>query len=259
MIVQQESNHRQVPPLPRCKRRKIELEKYRLEKKIRRHNPPATFDNHTVTNYANIGLVEAFKHAIGFPELISSTLTMRKAPNSKYQPQEMLDFLVDAQTLGLSRFEHINGLRNEPGYAKIKGIDDFPEETGFRRLFMAMNQNSLKELRSINQKLLEMRSKTAQPQEIWMDCDDTVITLHGSQEGGEVGYNPRYHGRPSLKAKVAFVAETAELLNLKTYNGRTQSNGGFLDFFKDTEQILPHNYVLKGVRLDKGFFDKKKL
>lgn len=257
MMVQQESSHRQAPPLMRSERRKIELEKRRLQKKISRYNLPTTFDNHTVTRFANFGLIEAFKQAIGFKNIIRNTLTMRKAPNSKYQPPEMLDFLIDAQILGLSRFEHTQCIRNEQGYAKIKGIDDFPEETGFRRLLAAMQENSLEELRSIDQQLREMRSKTVPPREIWLDIDDTVITLHGSQEGGAIGYNPRYHGRPSLKAKVAFIAETAELLNLKAYNGKIHSNGGFLNFFQDTEQRLPRNYVLKGVRLDKGFFDEK--
>jgi len=257
-MVQQQISHRQASPLPRRERRKIQLGKYRLQKKIRKCNLPVTFDNDTTTKFANFGSVEAFKQAIGFKELISNIFTMRKAPNSKFQPPEMLDFLVDAQVLGLFRFEHINDLRYDPGYLKIKGdLEDFPDETGFRRLFKAMKPESLEELRCINRKLMEMRSKTKEPTEIWMDCDDTVVTLHGSQEGGEVGYNPRYHGRPSIKAKVAFIAETAEAANLKAYGGKTHSNGEFLDFFKETEQRLPSNYVLKGVRLDKGFFDEK--
>ncbi|MEG3068930.1 MAG: hypothetical protein RQM95_12220 [Syntrophaceticus schinkii] len=67
---------------------------------------------------------------------------------------------------------------------------------------------------------------------------DTVITLHGNQEGGEVGYNPRYHGRPSIKAKACFIAETAELSS-KAYGGKTHSNGEFLNFFKEAEGQYP--------------------
>ncbi len=82
------------------------------------------------TKFVNFGSVEFYKQAIGFKELIRSTFTMRKTSNSKYQSPEMLDFLVDAQILGLSRFEHINDLRYDPGYLKIKGdINEFPEES----------------------------------------------------------------------------------------------------------------------------------
>lgn len=160
---------------------------------------------------------------------------MRKALNSKFQPLEMLDFLIDAQILGLSRFEHINDLRYDPGYLKTKGDIEFPEESAFRRLFKPLGVEALAELRSINQQLIEMHSKTSEPIEVWLDCDDTVITLHGNQEGGEVGYNSRYHGRPSIKAKACFIADTAELVNLKAYGGKTHSNGEFIDFFKGTE------------------------
>ncbi|CEO87644.1 hypothetical protein [Syntrophaceticus schinkii] len=92
MKVQQTTTHCQAPPLPRREKRKIELEKYRLQKKIRKFNLPVTFDNDTTTKFANFGPVESFKQAIGFKELIKSTFTMRKAPNSKYQSQEMLEF-----------------------------------------------------------------------------------------------------------------------------------------------------------------------
>lgn len=86
-----------------------------------------TFDNDTTTQFANFGSVEAFKQAIGFKEFISNTFTMRKAPNSKFQPPEMLDFLLDAQVLGLSRFEHINDLRHAI-VTNIEAHDMAPEE-----------------------------------------------------------------------------------------------------------------------------------
>jgi len=88
MMVQQTTTHRQVPPLPRRERRKIELEKYRLQKKIRKYNLSITFDNDTTTKFANFGSVEAFKQAIGFKDIISKTFTMRKAPNSKFQSRK---------------------------------------------------------------------------------------------------------------------------------------------------------------------------
>jgi hypothetical protein len=167
---------------PGVKEERLSLKKYRLQKKIRKYNLSITFDNDTTTKFANFGSVEAFKQAIGFKDLISKTFTMRKAPNSKFQSPEMLDFLFDAQVLGLSRFEHINDLRYDPGYLKIKGdLKDFPEEAAFRRLFKSLETNSLEELRSINQQLIAMHTVTKDPIEVWLDCDDTIITLHGSQ------------------------------------------------------------------------------
>ena len=74
-------------------------------------------------------------------------------------------------------------------------------------------------------------------------------------ESDEVGYNPRYHGRRSYKAKVAFVSESCELLNAGLYGGKTSSNGGFLEFLQETLSMVAPQTVVKGVRMDKGFFE----
>ena len=64
-------------------------------------------------------------------------------------------------------------------------------------------------------------------------------------------------GRNSYKLKVGFVSQTGELINADLYGGTTHSNKGFLEFFKDTLSMLGPRTVVKGVRLDKGFFDEK--
>jgi hypothetical protein len=92
--------------------------------------------------------------------------------------------------------------------------------------------------------------------DVTLDFDDTVITLHANQEGGEVGYNPRYRGRPSFKAKVCFIGSSDELLHFDLYGGKTHSNKDFLAFFQTCLDMLPNNYVVRWLRLDKSFFDE---
>lgn len=255
MIVQENTPPRQALFTPRRKRREIEKSKCRLEKKLRKINLPVEFTNGTTSQFANFHLIEAFKEAIGFKELVRQVLTENKAPNCLYQTHQMLDYFIDAQCLGLSRFEHIASLRYDPGYLKIKGdLTGFPEESSFRRFLNTNTETLLEELRTINQKLIEMRAQTSEPKEITIDCDDTVVTLHGNQADGKVGYNPKYKGRASIKLKAAFIAETSELIASKAYDGDTHSNGGFPEFLNMVEDTLPHKYVLKYLRLDKGFF-----
>jgi hypothetical protein len=121
------------------------------------------------------------------------------------------------------------------------------------------NKGAIKLHKEVMRRLLLQKASLEAPKEIWIDYDDSVITLFGNQEEGKVGYNARYKGRPSYKVKVAFIAESGELVKLKLYNGLTHSNSHFLEFHKAVEAILPRNYVLKGVRADKGFFDQKNL
>jgi len=75
-----------------------------------------------------------------------------------------------------------------------------------------------------------------------------------------VGSNPRYHGRSTYKVKVAFISQVGELVNANLYGGKTASNGEFLEFLKETlSRLNPRKTVVKGIRIDKGFFDEKKL
>jgi hypothetical protein len=257
MIVTHAQERRQQPLAPRKERRpqqvKFHKERRKLLKKLKDVNLGVEFDNKTTTAYGNFSLVETFKTAIGIKEIIGEKLKVHKHHNSVYDAVTLVDYLIDACALGHTRFEHIEGLGYDPGYKAVKGIDTFPSEGRFRDVMSRMDQQNIEELIEINRRLIELRSQYEGPQEVWLDYDDSVITLFGNQEGGAVGYNPRYHGRPSYKAKVCFIAGSDELLLLDLYSGDTHSNGEFLEFHKRCEELLPHNYVLKGVRTDKGF------
>jgi hypothetical protein len=105
--------------------------------------------------------------------------------------------------------------------------------------------------------LLSLKAINEDPREIMIDFDDTVCTIFGSQEGSAVGYNPRYKGRPSFKEKIGMISTSNELLNVTLESGTHHSNHDFLNFLKNIIASLPKNWVLKRIRLDKGFFDEK--
>ena len=80
------------------------------------------------------------------------------------------------------------------------------------------------------------------PREVWLDFDDSVVTVFGEQGESAVGYNPRYHGRRSYKVKVAFISGTGELVYSKLYDGKTTSNGQFLEFLEETLAKLDQGF-----------------
>lgn len=108
--------------------------------------------------------------------------------------------------------------------------------------------------RAINKELLAMQAKTEGIREVAADFDDSVITVLGNQERSNIGYNPKYHGRPSYKEKVGVISGTKELVDLTLEEGSHHSNYEFLDFFKLFESSLPKQWLLKRVRADRGFF-----
>ncbi|MHB1128373.1 MAG: IS1380 family transposase [Bacillota bacterium] len=230
----------------------------RLEKLAAKTDLPVTFDNTTVTAYGNFGLFEAFKQVIGFDDILRQHLTIKRHHNCIYSATELIETMIDCAALGLLRFSHMEALKHDPGYQKLKGINQVPDERTLRYLLSRLTPEHVEQLRQVNKTLLKRKADLDGPREVWLDFDDTVIIVFGSQEGSEVGYNPRYHGRASYKAKVAFISGTGELVNANLYGGKTASNGCFLEFLQETlSKLDPRQTVVKGIRIDRGFFDEK--
>lgn len=251
----------QLENLSRQQRRQLEREYERklhsVQRRTRNCNLPVSFDNLSITAFGNFGTLEAFKQAIDFRSMFNR-VRLNRHHNCKYTDAELLDTIIDAISLGLLRFSHMNILQNDPGYQKIKEIKRVPDESTLRNfLSLICEQKALVQLALVNQELLSLKAKSDAPREVWLDIDDSVLTVFGNQEGSEVGYNPRYHGRPSYKVKVAFISGTCELVNARLYRGKVASNGQFMDFLKETLAILTaQNIIVKGIRMDKGFFDE---
>jgi hypothetical protein len=241
----------------RAMERRQARELARLEKLARKTNLPVTFDNQTITAFGGFGVLEAFKQVVGFVQLVHEHLRVHRHHNCRYSAAQLIDTGTDALIFGLSRLEHMNALKTDPGYKLLKGADRVPDERTLRHLLGQVGPDEVEAMPRINQALLELKARTEPPREVWLDIDDTVITLFGNQEGAEVGYNPRYRGRPSHKAKAAFIAGTTELVNAQLYDGKTASNGQFMDFLQDTLPRISTRTVVVGTRLDKGFFDEK--
>ena len=148
----------------------------------------------------------------------------------------------------------MEALRKDQAYMSIYGGKS-PSEKVCRDTLALLPQDAADTLREINKKLLAMQTRTEGVREVAADFDDSVITVFGNQERSNVGYNPKYHGRPSYKEKVGVISGTKELVDLTLEEGSHHSNYEFLDFFKRFEASLPKEWLLKRVRADRGFYD----
>ncbi len=253
MIVTEEQDFTQVKFEQVFSPHEVNKAKDVLENRLRDVDYEVRFDNRNTTAFGNFALVEAFKRTVGFSDMITGEFDKPKGRNSVYSSEELLEFLVDANILGVSRFSHSEILQKDPGYHKIKGITRYPDERTLRRMLSELDSVHVEQIVNINRHLLEAKSLTEQPRYVWLDIDDTVITLFGDQGGGHVGYNPRYRGRPSYSSRVSFLGGSDEIVHLGLCSGSARGTEGFQEFFMDTERALPEKWVVRGVRFDAGF------
>ena len=248
--------HPQVPEQKTRRERRLEyLQEQRRVKKVMKKMRAVTFDNTSVTEAGNFQFMELFKELIGLDKIISNKFLLEQKENSLYFASQLIDYLIDCSILGHTRFSHMDALKFDPGYLAVKEITRFPDESTFRNFLKKLDWDHLTQLISINKELLHRKAKMEPKRLVWIDIDDTVITLFGEQEGAVTGYNPRYHGRPSYKVRVAFIAGTGELLHLELNPGNTNGMKDFLSFIKEVEAMLPPEYIIEGIRADCGFAD----
>lgn len=107
-------------------------------------------------------------------------------------------------------------------------VDRVADKRTLRGLLSQLTSEQVEQIRQVNEALLDLKADLDGPREVWLDFDDTVITVFGNQKGSEVGYKSRYHGRASYKAKVAFISRGSELVHANLSGGKTASNVGFL-------------------------------
>ena len=261
MMVSQLLTNEQLETLSRQQKRQLERKHQKkiisLKKRISKTDLPVTFDNNTVTAFGGFGLLESFKQVIGFKDMLQQVKLVRHH-NCQYTNTDLLDTIVDALSLGLLRFSHMEALQKDPGYQKIKDVLKVADESTLRYFLDRLSeQKGSEQLARLNQSILSLKAQCDSPREVWLDIDDSVITVFGQQKGSEIGYNPRYRGRASYKIKVAFISETGELVNVRLYGGKVASNGQFREFLKETLDILAaQKIIVKGIRIDKGFFDE---
>jgi len=221
-------------------------------------NLPVVFTDKAISNNVTFTYLADFKKSIHFDTLLAnsiSTFETLKAANSVFSVYNIIDFMIDAVILGYTRFSHMEQLRSDLCYAEIRG-EATPSEKVCRDLLKLLPADANTKFRELNKALLNLQASNQAVREIMLDFDDTVVTVFGNQETANVGYNPKYHGRPSFKEKVGMISGTKELVDITLEEGSHHSNHAFLDFFKECEASLPNRWILKRIRCDRGFFDQ---
>ena len=75
---------------------------------------------------------------------------------------------------------------------------------------------------------------------ITIDCDSTIQTVYGNQEGAAKGYNPGKKGAKSYHSLLAFISQMRIVVNNRFRTGSASyTSNGILSFIEQTAAILP--------------------
>lgn len=167
-------------------------------------------------------------------------------------PHLIIESFLVSIWCGANRFMHTEVTRQDEALKEIFEWEKVPGQDAYKRYFSKFDQ-------AINQRVSDYfyswLFNNVKFDNYTLDCDSSVLTRYGSQEGAKKGYNPTKRNRPSHHPLMAFVADVKLVANMWLRSGNTGSAENFVPFLEDTFSKLK-NKKISLLRLDGGFYSK---
>ena len=211
------------------------------------------FSNQQITPWSGLAFLRRMMDKMGFSEhLESGDMLPQPKSNRGYSPLTILESFMVSVWCGANRFLHTEVTRHDEALCKIFGWKRSPGQDTFKRFFKKFD---IERSSALSDHLFGWVFENIQFDNITLDCDSTILTRYGDQEGALKGYNPKKPGRHSHHPILAFVNDLKLVANFWLRSGNTSSANNFRAFLEDTMRKLGDKKVGL-IRLDSGFYSK---
>ena len=174
-----------------------------------------------LTGYGGLAQFGGFVRDLGVPAALRELFFRLKAGAMVVYPMEaQIALLIDATAAGEQRVFGIEALSADPIFLHMAGGVVPSIDTIYRDL-RRFDDQAIVDLEALTAEhgLAAVRAKRRPL--LHLDVDTTVEAVFGDHEGALLGYNPRYHGRPSYHPILARCAETDTVVGAKLRPGNT--------------------------------------
>jgi hypothetical protein len=199
--------------------------------------------------------VHLFLQQIQFRSFLTQRISFAQR-NNHYSLSELVMAHLYPMMLGLEKIEVSALLKTNGVFQYLTGLPGFPDPTTLRRFLMRGAAGELRtQLEDAHDRLRRhFLCWPETPSSFWIDCDSTVKTLYGHQEGAEKGYNPTHRGKRSYHPLLITEAHGGETLAGALRAGNAHTAEGIEALVQRAYALLPHHQRLR-LRADAGFYD----
>jgi len=206
-----------------------------------------------ITPFGGMILMKQMLEKIGIKEALEEMRLPEQGSNRGTDPiQLVINFWVGVWS-GANRYKHLEVTRRDEVIREIFGWKKMAEHRAIMRYLEKFNQ---RENQEVFRGMYQWFFKNLKFDKYTLDCDSTVMTRYGQQEGARKGYNPNKRGRNSHNPLVAFVSESRMVSNFWLRDGKSGSANNFLSFLEDTMEKLEGKKIGL-LRCDSGFYSKE--
>lgn len=212
-----------------------------------------SYTNQEITPWGGMVFLRQMLDKIGFKSEVENCIDLpQPGSNRGYSPVSIIESFLVSIWCGANRFMHTEVTRHDEALKKIFGWKQSPAQDVYKRYFVKFSQATNQK---VSNHFYSWIFNSVQFDNYTLDCDSSVLTRYGDQQGAKRGYNPHKPGRASHHPIIAFVSDVKLVANLWLRSGNTGSAEGFIPFLEDTfAKLQGKNIGL--LRLDSGFFGK---
>ena len=213
------------------------------------------FTNERLTHHAGLGVIWDYINSNGLTSLLNRIFPTIKYNSIKFSNVQVLQSIVLAHMSGVHRLSRIEDFTKDPLVSHLLSLPRNIEDSTFKDRLSKLGMGGaylLQEgLFSMTRKWLSNNHLSR----ITVDCDSTVSTVYGKQEGAAKGYNPHKKGALSYHPLMCYCSEMKLLVNSWFRTGSAYTSNGICEFMKQTIAILPKHIRQIFFRGDSGFFN----
>ena len=212
--------------------------------------------NKEISPWGGMVLLKKMLDQIGFHQAVEQCSDLpQPGSNRGYKPLSIIESFLVSIWSGANRFLHTEITRHDLALCDIFGWKQMPGNDAFKRFFRKFGQA---DSHRVNKYFYRWMFDNLHFDNYTLDCDSSILTRYGNQEGSRNGYNPHKSGRQSHHPIMAFVADLKLVANFWLRSGSSSASDNFVSFLSDTlDNLQGKNISLS--RLDSGFHSQSVL
>lgn len=214
----------------------------------------SSFTGTNITKFSGLSPIMKFFGKLKIGKQINTTFATKMYNATKFTNVQIFLTVILASLGGIKRISRISNFSGDGLLKALLGLKKQINGNAISKCFKILGEKGAHLLQDFCFEHIRSFIKKTAITFLTIDCDSTVFTVYGNQEGAAKGYNPHKKGAKSYHPLIAFGSELKLVINNWFRTGSAYTSNGICEFMKQTVAVLPEGIKLF-FRADSGFFD----
>lgn len=207
-----------------------------------------------LTKFAGLSPIMNFINKLHIGQQLNELFPTEKTNATKFSNAQIILSLILASLSGVNRAKRISNFTADSLVKALLNLNKNLNKDVIGQRLKNLGQHGAVLFQEYTFKKVREWITKSQLTAVTIDCDSTVQTVYGKQQGAAKGYNPDKKGANSYHPLLAFLSELKIVVNNRFRTGSAYTSNGIVSFIKQTAAILPQQVDKVFFRADSGFF-----